>query len=453
MSRDQPGTTPTGTGAAGEQRHVEVLEAMVRRLSNQVEGLQEAMRQRSVIEQAKGVLVAREGCTVEEAFGALVRASQHRNVKVAFVAAEIVGAAGALPAAAGPAAPCSPSRACVPDVSTGAAAGAASSEDERAWRQAYPLALAAVEAAGSAGELAEAVRRFPAHRPPDHVLVTTLEADGSLALLGSAGLEPRASSVWRRIPAVVDVPMTVAARFGAPVWCPDAEQMRERFPGVAHLVPLRSGSAGDVVGAERRIAGVDQELAAPAVAALPLRVGGTLHGVLALGWAGEQPFPAALQGHLSALADAVARRLQDLQAQPVDADAAAGGVGAAGTALAAVTIALQTVLDPALLLSPVRGEDGLVDDFRVDWANGAALAAVGTLRHRYVGLTLREITPAAVREHLLGPYREVLTTGRPALLPEVSFLPDTGDRRTGPSVAISVARLFDGLVVSWRAHR
>lgn len=438
-----------------EQRHVEVLEAMVRRLSSQVEGLQDAMQQRSVIEQAKGVLVAREGCSVEEAFASLVRASQHRNVKVARVAAEVVGTAGAPPAAAGPAAPavpCSPSRACMPDPSTAPASGAASSEEERAWREAYPLALAAVEAAGSTAELAAALRRFPAERPPDHVLVTALEADGSLALLGSAGLEPRAASVWRRIPAVVDVPMTVAARFGAPVWCPDAEDMRARFPGVAHLVPLPGGAggAGGALGAERRISGVDQGAAPPAVAALPLRVGGVVQGVLALGWAGDRPFPPALQGHLVALADAAAQRLVRLQDGPAD-DVASPACGA-GSALAAVTIALQTVLDPALLLSPVRGGDGVVDDFRVDWANSAALAAAGTLRHRYVGLTLREVTPAAVREHLLVPYRQVLETGLPALLPAVSFLPDTGDPRTGPTVAVSAARLFDGLVVSWRAH-
>lgn len=437
---------------------------MVRRLSSQVEGLQDAMRQRSVIEQAKGVLVAREGCSVEEAFGALVRASQHRNVKVARVAAEVVATVGPLPAASAPAAPavpCSPSRSAVPDPSACSAAVPASAEDERAWREAYPLALAAVEAAGSPAELAEAVRRFPAERPPDHVLVTVLEADGSLALFGSAGLEPRAASVWRRIPAVVDLPMTVAARFGAPVWCPDAEEMRSRFPGVAHLVPLRAGSgkdgddadAGDVVGVARRIAGVDQMAAPPAVAALPLTVGGGVHGVLALGWVGEQPFPEALRCHLTSLADAVARRLEDLQAPSVEAGAAPGDVGPAGAALAAVTIALQTVLDPALLLSPVRGGDGVVDDFRVDWANSAALAAAGALRHRYVGLTLREVTPAAVREHLLDPYRQVLATGQPALLPAVSFLPDTGNPRTGPTVTISAARLFDGLVVSWRARR
>jgi hypothetical protein len=432
-----------------------VLEAMVRRLSTQVEGLQEAMRQRAVIEQAKGVLVAREGCSAEEAFGTLVRSSQHRNVKVARVAAEVVATVGPLPAASAPAAPavpCSPSRCAVPDPA-GSSAAPASAEDERAWREAYPLALAAVEAAASPAELAEAVRRFPAERAPDHVLVTALEPDGSLALVGSAGLEPRAASVWRRIPAVVDLPVTVAARFGAPVWCPDAEEMRSRFPGVAHLVPLRADPDGDVVGAERRIAGVDQTAAPPAVAALPLTRAGAVHGVLAIGWVGERSFPEALRSHLTALADAVARRLEDLQAPHVDAGAAVGDVVPAGPALAAVTIALQTVLDPALLLSPVRGGDGVVDDFRVDWANSAALAAVGALRHRYVGLTLREVTPAAVREHLLGPYRQVLATGQPALLPAVSFLPDTGDRRTGPTVAISVARLFDGLVVSWRAHR
>jgi AmiR/NasT family two-component response regulator len=43
-----------------------------------------------VIEQAKGVLMAREGCSPDVAFDILRRASQRENRKVAVIAAEIV---------------------------------------------------------------------------------------------------------------------------------------------------------------------------------------------------------------------------------------------------------------------------------------------------------------------------------------------------------------------------
>ena len=54
------------------------------------EQLQTALTSRPVIEQAKGIMMAREGCTEEEAFDILRRASQRANVKLRDVAAEVV---------------------------------------------------------------------------------------------------------------------------------------------------------------------------------------------------------------------------------------------------------------------------------------------------------------------------------------------------------------------------
>ena len=69
--------------------------------------LQKALESRGVIEQAKGVLIARQRCTDEEAFDILRRASQRLNRKLRDVAAELVahvqtgeGAATHPPAAA-----------------------------------------------------------------------------------------------------------------------------------------------------------------------------------------------------------------------------------------------------------------------------------------------------------------------------------------------------------------
>ena len=52
--------------------------------------LQQAMESRAVIEQAKGILMAAEGCTPDQAFEMLVRASQHQNRKLRAIATEIV---------------------------------------------------------------------------------------------------------------------------------------------------------------------------------------------------------------------------------------------------------------------------------------------------------------------------------------------------------------------------
>jgi GAF domain-containing protein len=59
---------------------------------NDAENLRRALESRAVIEQAKGILMARDRCTAEEAFQMLRRISQHRNVKLREVAQAVVDA-------------------------------------------------------------------------------------------------------------------------------------------------------------------------------------------------------------------------------------------------------------------------------------------------------------------------------------------------------------------------
>jgi len=53
-------------------------------------GLSEAMKHRAVIEQAKGILMAAQGCDEDAAFDLLVAASQRENVKLREIAQRIV---------------------------------------------------------------------------------------------------------------------------------------------------------------------------------------------------------------------------------------------------------------------------------------------------------------------------------------------------------------------------
>jgi GAF domain-containing protein len=61
--------------------------------SQEVRHLHAAMLSRSVIEQAKGIVMARQGCSPDEAFAVLTRLSQSRNVKLRDVAASLVAGA------------------------------------------------------------------------------------------------------------------------------------------------------------------------------------------------------------------------------------------------------------------------------------------------------------------------------------------------------------------------
>lgn len=53
-------------------------------------GLQEAMKSRALIEQAKGMLMALHGISADRAFEVLVEQSQSRNIRVATIALEVV---------------------------------------------------------------------------------------------------------------------------------------------------------------------------------------------------------------------------------------------------------------------------------------------------------------------------------------------------------------------------
>jgi GAF domain-containing protein len=60
---------------------------------DEVAGLRRAMESRAVIEQAKGILMERDGCGPDKAFDMLTRISQHRNVKLRELARSIVDSA------------------------------------------------------------------------------------------------------------------------------------------------------------------------------------------------------------------------------------------------------------------------------------------------------------------------------------------------------------------------
>lgn len=84
------GATEIGRLFAG-QASVAIANAEVYGASRTLaEQLQEAMSSRAVIEQAKGVLMAGQGCTAEEAFALLRAASQRENVKLREIAERIV---------------------------------------------------------------------------------------------------------------------------------------------------------------------------------------------------------------------------------------------------------------------------------------------------------------------------------------------------------------------------
>lgn len=65
------------------------------------EDLRHALTSRAIIDRAVGIVMAQQRCDADEAFGILRRGSQHRNIKLRDLAAEMVSAVGCRPAEAG----------------------------------------------------------------------------------------------------------------------------------------------------------------------------------------------------------------------------------------------------------------------------------------------------------------------------------------------------------------
>lgn len=74
-----------GDGATGDMDEVS-------QLRGEIKHLHDAMGSRAVIEQAKGMVMLRYGCSADAAFSALASWSQAANVKLRIVAAALVSA-------------------------------------------------------------------------------------------------------------------------------------------------------------------------------------------------------------------------------------------------------------------------------------------------------------------------------------------------------------------------
>lgn len=77
---------------------IDLRDARIGDLEREVGQLEEALRSRATIDQAKGVLMASMRCSPEEAFDLLVEQSNHQNVKLRDVARSIVDFQGRRPA-------------------------------------------------------------------------------------------------------------------------------------------------------------------------------------------------------------------------------------------------------------------------------------------------------------------------------------------------------------------
>jgi PAS domain-containing protein len=275
------------------------------------------------------------------------------------------------------------------------------------------LAAAAAAAAPDAARLAEALlAEALAAEGADAVAVWLLAPDGGLELAGEAGFGPREAARWQRVPPDMEFLPLRAVRQDTEIWLPSG-----RPPGDNGA--LIGGGPGR------------------ARAVVPLRLAGSCLGALEVCWPGPR----------SALGESVRRQLIAL-AGPCAQALAAGplpGPQAADYSRAWAFGLLGGLLRSVLFARPLRGQDGDVTGFVIEWASERFRDPRGRTACDVTGRRLLEVYPEAARSGgLFDAAARVLASGEPSRLGGMQLAAG------GPRTEISIARLFDGAVIAWQ---
>ncbi|WP_304524572.1 SpoIIE family protein phosphatase [Dactylosporangium sp. AC04546] len=426
----------------GSAEPAEALAALVAKLRAELTGVRTAMRNRAVIEQAKGVLVERLGITPDQGFDQLVRLSQRTNIKLIEVAAAIVGTTSPDPnapdvvnliddelrqhvarrreqaaAARPPAAPApAPAR-----------KRASRSPEVEALQSQHQLLGARIAAARSYDEISEVLGTAPTAWPaPTTVWLTLLDPDGAQRGVGSFGVAGEVRSRWSRIPPDPALPLVVAVQDVETIWLGAGDA---RFPVMGQL-PFRGAT----------------------VLASPLIAGERIVGGILMTW--DEPLPGSegLRRYVTALLEPVARQVDALIGDEI-ASAWYHDEGDESAQAAPAQVWLPTVVDalhdPAALLSPVT-EDGQLVDFRVEYANVLARQIFSGARVDPDEATLLAAYPALGSATLLPEFARLLQDGQPRRLEGLRADPRT-DGVPGPqTLSVHAVRLWDRVFAVWR---
>ncbi|HEY2520183.1 MAG TPA: SpoIIE family protein phosphatase [Streptosporangiaceae bacterium] len=411
MPPDHAHGTPGPHGTSGAQgAELRRLAAVIDRQRRELEQARAEAAARSVADMAKGVLIERLGFTPAEATTQLAALAREAGTPVAEIAAAIIGRE------AGPDEP-----GVAPRSGAAGAAAAARASAQAALRN--RLAEVATELATDGGEFAAAVLdQALAPLGAAAVALWLIGPDGSLRLLGEAGLGPAEASRWQRIPPQMDCLEQRVAGGTPDLWLPDG-------PGPDMLAPDRLALPGHWPGGAR------------AVIALHDR-SSVLLGVMEVCWPRPRAgFPDALREQAADLAGGCAQLLSDRVAR---------GELAPARSRPALRGLLDGLLDTMLVASAVRDPGGTVTDFRIDHVSRDFLDPAGRRPVDVTGRTLVEAYPmTAWPGGVLDLAVRALATGEAQFLAGPLTTAPAGEV-TGAITDVRIARFFDGVVIAWR---
>ncbi len=113
-------------------------------------------------------------------------------------------------------------------------------------------------------------------------------------------------------------------------------------------------------------------------------------------------------------------------------------------------VALDGLLDPFVLLTPVRSPSGQIVDFRYAYANRAACAYNQVTRDDLVGSSLLALLPEHSRAGLFEQYRRVLETDEPLVLDGISYRDTWGGVTETRQFDVRAYAVEGALAYTWR---
>jgi hypothetical protein len=266
---------------------------------------------------------------------------------------------------------------------------------------------------------AELVHRLTGCLGPVAVGLLALAADGSLRLVGAAGVPPTVVAAWSRLPHQLNTPPMEAVQRGRPSWLPDMTKARRRY---------------------LLISGADALW--PSRAWLPIREGNRIVGVAGVLCERAQAFdPAVRRTVTRRVAEVTPPFAGLLPAQPRPAEWAAD------------TQAVLDIMPGSVCLSvPVRDDAGRIVDFELAAASRGAVDVMGRRGRELVGLRMLEAYPAVADSGLPAVFAQVLTTGRAREVGPFAYRDDREGVEASAVFTLRLHRLGAGVLVSWVRH-
>ncbi|WP_371102621.1 SpoIIE family protein phosphatase [Streptomyces sp. PU_AKi4] len=411
---------PVGPGAAPDLAE---LARVVARQRAEMDRLREQAATSTVVERAKGVVMALSGCSADAAGETLLqraKAARRTLLEECWITlGELAPARSGEPPAEPPARPAGETGDATAGL-PGADPPAVPSAPDDVASALGRLARILVRT-GTPQELARCLlEHLGQDLAADSVMIYARRTDGGLELLGHAGIDERLAARWRQVPPFSGVAALDALESGEPLWLEDFAQDSARYLLIGDpperwrsrvWLPLPGGEGpGICVGVLREHPG---------------------------------PFTPRDRAHLRGAVRLCAGRLRTFTApSEPSADPLPDAVR---TLFAALPV-------PAMLLTPLRGPYGGTEDFRMDAVTAQAADVLGGTGGDPAGRRLREVRPDLVGTPVWRGCLDTLAGGGTYESEPFAHQEVVNGATELTAYSVRVTRLEDALVVTWVRH-